>query len=285
LPRALAGGLDHPRERREPHAEIARTDDSNVGIGSSRFCRLRRYPASASRSPASIFSAAAAVEATRGAAGSCDRPIAPSVYDVRVSEDPTARELREAQRLLATGDARAAAQRLRDVVARGPLSPGLEADARYLLGLSLGASGDREGMSAEWAAVLRLDAVAAPPAPLLALEEFESVAEAALAELPQELLDRLGNVAVLIADRPSQEMVADGIDPRVLGLYHGVPMAMRSVSFGAPYADTIHLFRANLERVCATRAGLAERIRVTVLHETAHFFGYSEAQLRRMGLA
>ena len=72
---------------------------------------------------------------------------------------------------------------------------------------------------------------------------------------------------------------------RVLGLYHGVPMSRRSTSFGAPYADTIYLFGANLERVCATRAALAERIRVTVLHETAHYFGYTERQLRHMGLA
>ena len=194
-------------------------------------------------------------------------------------------ELREARRLLATGDAGAAAQRLRGLVARGPLPPALEADARYLLGGALGASGDRDGMSAEWAAVLKLDAAAAPPEPLLALEEFESVAEAALAELPREHLDRLGNVAILVADRPSLEMVAGGIDPRVLGLYHGVPLARRSVAFGAPYADTIHLFRANLERVSATRAALVRRIRVVVLHETAHFFGYTEAQLRRMGLA
>jgi predicted Zn-dependent protease with MMP-like domain len=195
------------------------------------------------------------------------------------------RELGEAQRLLAAGDARAAEQRLRGVVASGPLPPALEADARYLLGHALGASGDRDGMAAEWAAVLRLDAAAAPPEPLLALEEFESIAEAALAELPQEHLDRLGNVAILIADRPSPGMVAGGIDPRILGLYHGVPMAQRSVSFGAPYADTIYLFRANLERVCPTREALAARIRVTVLHETAHYFGYSERQLREMGLA
>ncbi len=198
---------------------------------------------------------------------------------------PPGREIGEAQRLLATGDSRAAAQRLRGVLARGPLPPALEAEARYLLGGALGASGDRDGMSAEWAAVLHLDAAAAPPEPLLPLEEFESVAEAALAELPQEHLDQLGGVAILIADRPSAEMVADGIDPRILGLYHGVPMATRSVSFGAPYADTIHLFRANLERVSPTRAALAERIRVVVLHETAHFFGYTEAQLRRIGLA
>jgi hypothetical protein len=30
---------------------------------------------------------------------------------------------------------------------------------------------------------------------------------------------------------------------------------------------------------------LAEHIRAMMLHETAHFFGYPEAQLRSMGLA
>jgi predicted Zn-dependent protease with MMP-like domain len=194
------------------------------------------------------------------------------------------RELRAAQRLLASGDPRAAAERLRGVLAR-PLPPTLEADARYLLGHALGAAGERQGVIVEWSAVLRLDASADSPNPLLSPEEFASVAEAALAELPPEHRQRLANVAVLIAERPSPEMVAGGIDPRILGLYHGVPLAARSVSFGAPYADTIHLFRANLERVTLTRAALVARIRVVVLHETAHFFGFSEAQLRHMGLA
>jgi len=193
--------------------------------------------------------------------------------------------LHEAWRQLEAGDTAAAAQRLRGLLARGPLPPAFEADARYLLGRALGASGDRDAMTAEWVQVLRLDAAAAPSQSLLAPEEFESVAEAALAELPQELLDQLGNVAVVVAERPFPEMVADGIDPRILGLYHGVPLNRRSASFGAPYADTIHLFRANLERYSPTRAALVERIRVVVLHETAHFFGYTEAQLRRMGLA
>ena len=123
------------------------------------------------------------------------------------------------------------------------------------------------------------------PRRLLTPEEFESVAQAALDELPQALLDELNGVGIMIEDRPSPEMVAGGIDPRILGLYHGVPLNRRSASFGAPYADTIHLFSANLERVCPTRDALARQIRVTVLHETAHFFGYSEGQLRSMGLA
>ncbi len=167
--------------------------------------------------------------------------------------------------------------------ARRPADGVREADVRYLLGRALAAAGDRKGAVDEWLAVLRLDA-AAPPEPLMGPDEFEAVAEAALAELPQDLLDRLGNVAVLVADQPSRDMVAGGLDPRVLGLYHGVPLVRRSVSFGAPYADTIHLFRLNLERVCMSRAELAARIRLVVLHETAHFFGYSEAQLRAMGL-
>jgi predicted Zn-dependent protease with MMP-like domain len=194
-------------------------------------------------------------------------------------------EVREAGRLLAAGDAPTAAQRLRGVLARGALPLALEADARYLLGRALGACGDRAAMTAAWSLVLRLDVAAEPPQPLMARDEFEAVAEAAMAELPEELLGRLENVAVLIAERPSPEMVAGGIDPRILGLYHGVPMSRRSTSFGAPYADTIHLFRANLERVSATRAALMKRIRVVVWHETAHYFGYTEAQLRRMGLA
>ena len=114
-------------------------------------------------------------------------------------------------------------------------------------------------MAAEWLEVLRLDAasVAASAEPLMAVEEFETVAEAALGELPLELLDQLNAVAILIADRPSPEMVADGLDPRILGLYHGVPMTKRSVSFGAPWADTIHLFRANLEARLAHACGAA----------------------------
>jgi predicted Zn-dependent protease with MMP-like domain len=194
-------------------------------------------------------------------------------------------ESHEAWRLLAAGDAPAAAERLRDIVTRNVLPPGPEADVRYLLARALGACGDRDGMIREWGLVLRLDAAATPRQAIMTEDEFESVAEAALGELPQELLDQLRNVAILVADRPSVEMVAGGIDPRILGLYHGVPMTQRSTSFGAPYADTIYLFRANLERVCATRAALAEHIRVTVLHETAHFFGYNERQLRDMGLA
>ena len=159
-----------------------------------------------------------------------------------------------AARLLAEGDARAAAERLRAVVAAGGLAPGFEAEARYLLGRALGASGDREGMGREWVRVLGLDAVAEQPRrPLLTAEEFESVAQAALDEAPPGTARRAERRRHHDRGPSLPGMVADGIEPRILGLYHGVPLNRRSASFGAPYADTIHLFRANLERVFTTR--------------------------------
>jgi predicted Zn-dependent protease with MMP-like domain len=186
--------------------------------------------------------------------------------------------------LLHAGDTVGAGEALRAAAEQGGLPPALEADARYALGRTLAAAGEREGMTREWLQVLSLDAAADRP-PLLDAEEFEAAAEAALDELPQALIDELQATAIIVVDRPSADMVGGGIDPRILGLYHGVPLNRRSAMFGAPFADTIHLFRANLERVCPTRDALLRRIRVVVLHETAHFFGYTERQLREMGLA
>ena len=133
-----------------------------------------------------------------------------------------------AARLLAAGDARAAAQRLNALLAAGGLPPAAEADARHLLGRALGVLGDREGMVREWRRVLRLDAVAPRRRPLMSEHEVESVAAAALDELPQDLLDELQGVGIMVVDRPSPEMVDDGLDPRLLGLYHGVPLSRRS---------------------------------------------------------
>ena len=80
-------------------------------------------------------------------------------------------------------------------------------------------------------------------------------------------------------------MVADGTDPRgALGLFHGVPMPDESTLGPGSAWGTIHLFARNIEAVSADEADLREQIRVTVLHETAHYFGFDEDGLRRLGL-
>lgn len=183
------------------------------------------------------------------------------------------------------GDAQSAARLLRGFLVHSDLDLLEEADARHLLGHALDALGDRQGRTREWLRTLHLDRAADEQGEeLLTTEEFERIAAAALDELPRELLERLGNVPVLVAERPSEEDVRAGLDPRTLGLFTGLPMPDQSFLGGSPHTGVIHLFRRNLEAQAEDEEDLAEQIRITVIHETAHYFGLSDDDLARLGL-
>ena len=127
------------------------------------------------------------------------------------------------------GEPGEAARLLRELLAGPPLDPLDEADARHLLGVACEEKGDSKGMVKEWLATLRLDASNDGPQPRLRREEFERLAADALDELPDEILKRLGNVPVFVEDRPSESLVLEGLDPRTLGLFHGIAMPDQSV--------------------------------------------------------
>ena len=180
-------------------------------------------------------------------------------------------------------DAKGAVKLLREVVSRDDLAIDEEADARWLLGAALEERRDHKGTVREWLAVLRLDKAAEPKEPMMPPSAFEEVAEKALKELPDEIIAWLANVPILVEDRPSEAMVLEGTDPRVLGLFSGVPVPGQSV-LGPPGGSVIQLFQRNLERDARDEEDLADEIRITVLHETAHYFGYDEDDLDRLGL-
>jgi predicted Zn-dependent protease with MMP-like domain len=104
---------------------------------------------------------------------------------------------------------------------------------------------------------------------------FEDEVAKALDELPPELAKGLRNVAVLIADERTGE-------PGLLGLYEGVPMPERRS--GDPIQpDRITIYRVPLERLYPEPEELREQIRITVLHELAHYFGIGEERLGELG--
>ena len=185
---------------------------------------------------------------------------------------------------LEQGEAGEAARLLRKLLAGPELDIFAEADARHLLGAACAEKGDRRCMVKEWLAVLRLDAAGESPQPIVSPEQFERTAAAALEELPPDVLERLRNVPILVEDRPSQALVLEGLDPRTLGLFHGIAMPNQSVLGPGPETGLIHLFQRNLEREVDDEDELAEQIRITVLHETAHYFGASEDDMPRFGL-
>lgn len=157
-------------------------------------------------------------------------------------------------------------------------------DAWHLVGAAREAKGDKAGMVAAWREVLARDRAAAWD-PVLPVDEFERLATAALEELPEDVRARLANVPILIDDLPSDHLVEDGLDPRLLGVFEGTPMSAESSVGGAPTITTIHLFRKNLERAGGgDPEAIAEELRITVLHETAHYFGLDDDDLEKLGL-
>ncbi|MBK7534093.1 MAG: metallopeptidase family protein [Myxococcales bacterium] len=161
----------------------------------------------------------------------------------------------------------------------------LRADALHMRGMVLADNDQREQMIAAWSEVWRLDGAddAPPPEVTATDEEFEEMAQAALQELPPELRERLRRAAILVDDRPPLEMVAEGVDPRSLGLFTGTPTTEEQG--GQPALTHIYLFKQNLERMCRDLDELAEQVQITVWHETAHFFGLDEDGVSDLGLA
>jgi predicted Zn-dependent protease with MMP-like domain len=98
--------------------------------------------------------------------------------------------------------------------------------------------------------------------------DFDELVRSALDDLPPQIASRLENVAVVVADE-------DPEDPGLYGLWERHPYL----------PDRITIFRRPLERSFPGRAELAEQVRVTVLHELAHYFGIDEDPLDELGYA
>ena len=104
---------------------------------------------------------------------------------------------------------------------------------------------------------------------------FEDQVRAALDELPPNLASALENLAVVVEDENPD-------DPDLLGLYHGVPLPERGDTAGL-LPDTISIYRVPLEESFPDPDELREEIRITVMHELAHYFGIGEDRLAELG--
>jgi predicted Zn-dependent protease with MMP-like domain len=104
---------------------------------------------------------------------------------------------------------------------------------------------------------------------------FEDHVQAALDELPPHLAGALENVAVVVEDEHPD-------DPDLFGLYHGVPLPERGDMAGS-LPDKISIYRIPLEETFSDPDDLREEIRITVLHELAHYFGLGEERIAELG--
>ncbi|HEX4925268.1 MAG TPA: metallopeptidase family protein [Bdellovibrionales bacterium] len=124
----------------------------------------------------------------------------------------------------------------------------------------------------------------------MATGEFDSILEEIIAGLPADVRALLEEIPVIVADEPSKAILEDlGIeteddDADLCGLYSGVPLNERSVFAPIETPVSIHLFRGPIERLAgASRKSLRRQIRITLLHELGHHFGFDEEKLKALG--
>ena len=108
-------------------------------------------------------------------------------------------------------------------------------------------------------------------------ERFEELVGEALDTIPEELVQRMENVAVFVQDRSRVR--------GLLGLYQGVPLTARGNHYGqgGGSPDRITIYREPILARCRTEAQVVEQVRITVVHEVAHHFGIDDARLRELG--
>ena len=95
---------------------------------------------------------------------------------------------------------------------------------------------------------------------------FEETVRRALDSLPPHIAGRLENVAVVVEDENPD-------DPDIFGLFSEEPYMPAQIT----------IYRLPLEESFRDRLELEEEIRITVLHELAHYFGMDEQQIADLG--
>ena len=107
-------------------------------------------------------------------------------------------------------------------------------------------------------------------------EDFYALAEEALATLPEELLDDLENVAIVVEDEPE-----DGSE--TLGVYEGTALTERDSPWCGMLPDRVGLFRGPLSRRREDEGDLFEETSITLVHEIGHYHGIDEERLHELG--
>jgi predicted Zn-dependent protease with MMP-like domain len=116
-------------------------------------------------------------------------------------------------------------------------------------------------------------------------EAFTALVEEALREIPRRFRKAMRNVAVVVEDEPSldilEEMEIDEGDT-LFGLYQGTPLPQRGWGYGNSLPDRISIYQRPIEEACEDEEEIRDCIAETVIHEFGHYFGMSEDEIEEI---
>jgi acetylglutamate kinase len=117
-------------------------------------------------------------------------------------------------------------------------------------------------------------------------EDILQLAEIALEALPPSLSRHVKGVAILVEDLADDDTLEGlGLENpwELTGLYRGIPLTQRSISDPVQFPDSIILYRdAILVEWVDTGEDLYRLVSSVLVHEIAHHFGHSDADIERI---
>jgi predicted Zn-dependent protease with MMP-like domain len=116
-------------------------------------------------------------------------------------------------------------------------------------------------------------------------ERFRRLVEEALEEIPPRFRAAMRNVAVVVEEEPSPELLDEmeiGPDDTLFGLYQGIPLTERGWGHGNALPDRISIYQFPIEDACADDEEIRDCIAETVIHEFGHYFGMSEEEIEEI---
>ena len=116
-------------------------------------------------------------------------------------------------------------------------------------------------------------------------KRFEELVAEAYESLPEHFKERLENVDILVEDWPSPEQLKQvGLSRRdeLFGLYEGVPLPKRGSGYQMVLPDRITIFRKPILMRYHSEEAIRRKVRSTLRHEIAHYFGISDQRLKEI---
>jgi predicted Zn-dependent protease with MMP-like domain len=116
-------------------------------------------------------------------------------------------------------------------------------------------------------------------------KRFTELVEEALRGIPRRFRDAMKNVAVVIEDEPSQELLDEmEMEPgdTLFGLYQGTPLTQRESNYGNALPDRISIYQLPIEEACEDEEDIRLCVAETVIHEFGHYFGLSEEEIEEI---
>jgi len=116
-------------------------------------------------------------------------------------------------------------------------------------------------------------------------QQFEKHVAEALASIPARFRRAMKNIAIVVEDEPSRELLREmDIDPpdTLLGLYQGTPLTERHWGYGNTLPDRVLIFQGPHEREAEDEDDLIVAIGETLIHEIGHYFGLSEEEIEEI---